>query len=264
MDNGKWITINGRHIFLKEGQSPMDAFIRKQKGPTDYAEGDLKESNSKYEFKDGKIVKVKETTKYVNADGSEINFINEKDYKVQTKEFYDSLNEEEKNTLYKYISEPSWFYSTNPIYVNNNGKENIKIVNDIFKNKAKTFEKDTLVFRRSYETEDEIIKGFKKEKMISTSAYDKLPKTMPSGKSFGETELYIIVPKGIKYLPVEKVGTDYVASDKGEKLIFARQHELLLEPNLEFELVKNKSEIHKGYYQAYKDNKYKYVVKVRK
>ncbi len=28
MDEGKWITINGRHIFLKEGQSPMDAFIR--------------------------------------------------------------------------------------------------------------------------------------------------------------------------------------------------------------------------------------------
>lgn len=27
----KWITINGRHILLKDGQSPMDAFIR-QKG----------------------------------------------------------------------------------------------------------------------------------------------------------------------------------------------------------------------------------------
>lgn len=28
MNEGKWITINGKHIFLKEGQSPMDAFIR--------------------------------------------------------------------------------------------------------------------------------------------------------------------------------------------------------------------------------------------
>lgn len=31
MDDGRWITINGRHVFLKKGQSPMDAFIR-QKG----------------------------------------------------------------------------------------------------------------------------------------------------------------------------------------------------------------------------------------
>lgn len=28
MDEGKWITINGAHVFLKEGQSPMDAFVR--------------------------------------------------------------------------------------------------------------------------------------------------------------------------------------------------------------------------------------------
>ncbi len=28
MNEGRWITINGKHIFLKEGQSPMDAFIR--------------------------------------------------------------------------------------------------------------------------------------------------------------------------------------------------------------------------------------------
>lgn len=27
-ENGRWITINGAHIFLKDGQSPMDAFIR--------------------------------------------------------------------------------------------------------------------------------------------------------------------------------------------------------------------------------------------
>lgn len=32
-EDGRWITINGAHVFLKEGQSPMDAFI-KQKGRT--------------------------------------------------------------------------------------------------------------------------------------------------------------------------------------------------------------------------------------
>ena len=31
MDGGRWVTINGAHVFVKEGQNPMDAFI-KQKG----------------------------------------------------------------------------------------------------------------------------------------------------------------------------------------------------------------------------------------
>lgn len=28
-EQGKWVTINGAHVFVKDGQSPMDAFIRK-------------------------------------------------------------------------------------------------------------------------------------------------------------------------------------------------------------------------------------------
>lgn len=29
-ENGRWITINGTHIFIKDGQSPIDALIRKE------------------------------------------------------------------------------------------------------------------------------------------------------------------------------------------------------------------------------------------
>ena len=36
-ENGRWITINGAHIFLKDGQSPMDAFIRQKAKPEDEA-----------------------------------------------------------------------------------------------------------------------------------------------------------------------------------------------------------------------------------
>ena len=32
MGEGKWVTINGRHVFVKDGQSPMDAFIRQKGG----------------------------------------------------------------------------------------------------------------------------------------------------------------------------------------------------------------------------------------
>ena len=30
MEEGRWITINGAHVFVKDGQSPMDAFVRKK------------------------------------------------------------------------------------------------------------------------------------------------------------------------------------------------------------------------------------------
>lgn len=40
MDEGKWITINGAHVFLKDGQSPMDAFIRSKGKEDDYARYD--------------------------------------------------------------------------------------------------------------------------------------------------------------------------------------------------------------------------------
>jgi len=33
-EEGRWVTINGAHVFVKEGQNPMDAFIR-QKGKSE-------------------------------------------------------------------------------------------------------------------------------------------------------------------------------------------------------------------------------------
>ena len=38
-ENGRWVTMNGRHVFIKDGQSPMDAFIRqKGKEPKEYVD----------------------------------------------------------------------------------------------------------------------------------------------------------------------------------------------------------------------------------
>lgn len=47
MQDGRWVTINGQHIFIKDGQSPMDAFIR-QTG------GKKKKKAKKEEFTDSK------------------------------------------------------------------------------------------------------------------------------------------------------------------------------------------------------------------
>lgn len=32
MEGGRWVTINGTHVYIKDGQSPMDAFIRQKSG----------------------------------------------------------------------------------------------------------------------------------------------------------------------------------------------------------------------------------------
>ena len=36
-ENGRWVTMNGARVFIKEGQSPMDAFIRRKTNSDDVA-----------------------------------------------------------------------------------------------------------------------------------------------------------------------------------------------------------------------------------
>lgn len=51
MEDGRWVTINGTHVFVKDGQSPMDAFIRQK----------LEKNNKKYDYSDFSKSKVQET-----------------------------------------------------------------------------------------------------------------------------------------------------------------------------------------------------------
>lgn len=46
MDEGRWITINGAHVFVKDGQNPMDAFIKQEskKKKTGYKDNKTEES----------------------------------------------------------------------------------------------------------------------------------------------------------------------------------------------------------------------------
>lgn len=58
-DDGKWITINGTHVFIKDGQSPMDAFIRQQ-GKTEE-----QKQKEKEQLKEELKVKTEELHKFV-------------------------------------------------------------------------------------------------------------------------------------------------------------------------------------------------------
>ena len=48
MDEGRWVTINGAHVFIKDGQSPMDAFIRQKGGIKNNIKYNLTENNEKF------------------------------------------------------------------------------------------------------------------------------------------------------------------------------------------------------------------------
>lgn len=64
-EQGRWVTINGTHVFIKNGQSPMDAFIR-QKG-----------KNKKVDYKKYLEERDKTTDKYI-AVGGKVDVLSEK------------------------------------------------------------------------------------------------------------------------------------------------------------------------------------------
>lgn len=41
-EDGMWVTINGAHVFIKEGQSPMDAFIKQKGGTNEQSREEIK------------------------------------------------------------------------------------------------------------------------------------------------------------------------------------------------------------------------------
>ena len=260
-EGGRWVTIKGRHVYVREGQSVMDAFIRQETNKNQEQEEEYsgefvdKTKSSKYVLGDDgelKLVKSETDAYFQRSNGERIEMMPTKDYNAMKKQFYDSLTEDEKRALYIYMSDTSmWMDDTA-------GPK----IEKMFEEKAIPLEKDTLLYRRSYEDYQELKDGYTREGVFtSTSAYDKLPKTMPSGKSFGDKELYIIAPEGTKVLPIEDVGVKYVASDDGEKKIFARQHEILLPKNKSMELVQDVSTFEKKGFGDLDVNE-KFVVKL--
>lgn len=118
-------------------------------------------------------------------------------------------------------------------------KTSNKEFDDTFKKYGIPLEEDTIVFRRGRETRKELEEGFTMYGHVSTSAFDKLPKKMPSGLSFGDNSYYIILPKGLKVLYAENV-IGYNDKDEDDMKVsrgVKRQHEITLPRNMHFERV---------------------------
>ena len=56
-ENGRWVTMNGTHVFVKDGQSPMDAFIRQKANKQTEKEPEGFE-NSKIRDENGNLLKL--------------------------------------------------------------------------------------------------------------------------------------------------------------------------------------------------------------
>lgn len=121
-------------------------------------------------------------------------------------------------------------YSSNAADIGQDTVENVKRFNDIVDKYGVALDHDVLLFRRTGMDSDQITTGFTQYGVMSCSAFDSLPKKMPSGVSFGDNAMYIIVPAGQKMLFVEKA-YKYDEKDKEEvsnARRLARQHEVLL------------------------------------
>ena len=245
-----WRTIRGARVKIYKNKTLKESIkihkdtIEKNNKKTNY-DGRFEDKKSKVEFVNGRYQKITQQPKLVLKNGKEISFLDKKKYEKLKNEFYNTLTDEEKKVISAYMSSPDIVYN-NPMY--KNSKEISKKFEKIFKTKAVELKEDTLLFRRSRESTKEIKEGITRKNIYtSTSAYDNIPKTMPSGYSFGDKEFYIIAPKGTKVLPIEKVGVEDVADYAGEKNIFARQHEILLDKNVKLKMLKDKTTSKRDY-----------------
>jgi hypothetical protein len=147
------------------------------------------------------------------------------------------------------------------------GKTAIRDQNEmdkIFNEKGIVLDKDIIVYRRSHEDSATVKNGFTKLGYTSTTAKSTLPKTMPSGMKFGETELEIIVPKGTKILPLkgviqsryDKIQNKDIDDIKNEKWL-RNQAEILLPRETKFDFVSSDGGKYVNYNIGYK---YRYTV----
>lgn len=253
-EDGVWRTIGKRRVFIKNGQSLSDAMKESKKFVKDkYKNGTFKDKERKGVFKDGKYVWEKTNSSYITKDGTEIKMLEKDDYNKAAKEFNEKIDDNERKIINKYLDAPGLAYEQK------GGKE---LLDNIIEKKGYELKEDTLLFRRAYEKGKEVEKGFKKDDFVSTSAYETIPKTMPSGKKFGETDMYIIAPKGTKVMPIEKVAMDYVSAS--EKNIFSKQHEIVLPRGMQFEMVKDLSGRKISRKTLLYEDFFKYVVKANK
>ena len=200
-----------------------------------------------YEYDDPEYKNIQDQMKELNDTGHGIYRLEtlaniDKEMVVNTKDYdFDQLLDEGK---LKYIGAKELKdlkeYSPNQSSIFYNNKQNIENMlnnfNELFDKKGITLDHDIIVFRRGRESSKQIDNGFTMDGIISTSAFDTLPKKMPSGNPFGDRRYYILLPSGTKILLSEQVIGRGYKDDRYEDVWrgVRKQHEILLRPGTHF------------------------------
>ena len=207
-----------------------------------------------YEYDDPEYKKIQDQMKELNDTGHGIYRLEtlaniDKEMVVNTKEYdFDQLLEEGK---LKYIGAKELKdlkeYSPNQSSVFYKNKQKIENMlndfNELFDKKGITLDHDVIVFRRGRESSKQIDNGFTRDGIISTSAFDTLPKKMPSGIPFGDKRYYILLPSGTNILLSEQVIGRGYKDDRYEDVWrgVRKQHEILLRPGTHFKKLSSDS-----------------------
>lgn len=200
-----------------------------------------------YEWDDPEYKKIQDQIKEMNDTGQGIYNLQrlsniDQEMVVNTKDYdFDQLLKEEK---LKYIGAKELKdlkdyskYQSSAFYTNKENIDNmLSDFNKLFDEKGITLDHDMIVFRRGRESSKQIDNGFTMDGIISTSAFDTLPKKMPSGNPFGDRRYYILLPSGTKILLSEQVIGRGYKDDRYEDVWkgVRKQHEILLRPGTHF------------------------------
>lgn len=208
----------------------------------------LYDEQLKYKWNDPEYEEIKSEIEKINKTGfgeyqlnnlrklDEEQIFNSRDY-----DFNESLKEGKIEYIgakeIKDLETYSPYQSTNLIETKNLISNKLNDFNKLFDEKGITLDHDVIVFRRGRESSKQLENGFTMDGLISTCAYDSLPKKMPSGNWFGDRRYYIILPSGTKVLLSEQViGRGYEDQPEYDSVWrgVKKQHEILLRPGTHF------------------------------
>lgn len=279
-EDGRWVTMNGVHIFIKDGQSPMDAFIRNQT-ENKKTEKAKNLNNTEYEdlckkFADSLTKEEKELINSYGVGGGYSSDLNDPSWRdvERTYRFSDNNKlgfKEEKMSFYEAVTNRELDYKATNIKTSDANKDDIirwnyeratdakkffKDMDNIFEKKGISLDKDIILYRKGHESLENLQNGAVRYGYTSTSAKSRINKQTPGHLVLGSNEFEIIVPAGTKFLPIKNLVPDDVKF----------QNEILLPRNLKFSLIEDKSKPAKYNYEKFKFEKAKnkYLVKVQR
>ena len=240
-EDGKWITINGAHVFLKEGQSPMDAFVRQKTQKKEITQEDINEYKNSApddaiaEFADDFGITEEEAEKILYG-GKEDTSKNQSGEQTFSKEDVEIIEDYQLGDEYDYIN--GYLRGTLRTELNENAKEGIeKEIKSLDKATNKQLGEDKTLYRvvdknmylKNGDYKDLINKEFTEKGFMSTSTDIKAVEDFADGGISPGERIYLEIKA-----PKDTKGADF--SKINDPSFRNTQKEVLLTRNTKYEI----------------------------